>query len=179
MSAGAARRSTRLRGGQNMVEFALVAPMLLVLIFGIIDVSSYFIDRDGVSDAARAGARYAATWPGVTAADYSKIAAAVQSAGYPPIPLADITITYWLIGASTTGTKCGSLTAAGFAPFGSYTAATCETAPSTSAVSPTGGGTMIEVSVSYTYSAPAPIPLPTAATVFTESTEVLEEQAAP
>ena len=62
MAALRARKSRRLRGdgGASLVEFALVLPMLTLLICGIIDFGSLYSDyqslRSGVRDGARNGA---------------------------------------------------------------------------------------------------------------------------
>lgn len=45
--------------GQTAVEFALVAPLLVVLLLGIIQVGIAFHDYVTITDAARAGARKA------------------------------------------------------------------------------------------------------------------------
>ncbi|MFN2298137.1 MAG: TadE/TadG family type IV pilus assembly protein, partial [Anaerolineales bacterium] len=54
----AGRRRTR---GQTMVEFALVLPALLLLIFGIIEFARIFYSWLIVTNAARTGERYAVT----------------------------------------------------------------------------------------------------------------------
>ena len=55
------RRSRRHREqGQTMVEFALVLPILLVVLFGIIQFGITFKDYITLTDAVRAGARTAA-----------------------------------------------------------------------------------------------------------------------
>jgi len=46
--------------GANLVEFAILAPLLIVLIFGIIDFSWVFAQNLGVRSGAREGARIAA-----------------------------------------------------------------------------------------------------------------------
>lgn len=45
--------------GQALVEFALVAPILLVFIFGVLDLGRGIYTYSVVSDVAREGARYA------------------------------------------------------------------------------------------------------------------------
>jgi Flp pilus assembly protein TadG len=50
------RRSTR---GQAMVEFALVAPMFFLLLFGIIEAGRFIFYYETLSNATREGARYA------------------------------------------------------------------------------------------------------------------------
>ena len=46
--------------GQAMVEFAMVAPLFLLLVLATIDFGGYFTSRLGVEEATRAGARAAA-----------------------------------------------------------------------------------------------------------------------
>jgi Flp pilus assembly protein TadG len=54
------RRIRRSEEGQAMVEFALVIPLLLLLIFGIIQFGILFNNYLALTDAVRAGARQAA-----------------------------------------------------------------------------------------------------------------------
>lgn len=46
-----------------MVEFAIVASLLLVLVFGMVDYGRYFLVRTNLTNAVRDGARYAAAIP--------------------------------------------------------------------------------------------------------------------
>jgi Flp pilus assembly protein TadG len=48
--------------GASMVEFALVAPLLLVLLFGIIEFGLILYDQAAITNASREGARYAAMY---------------------------------------------------------------------------------------------------------------------
>jgi len=48
----------RRQTGSNLVEFALVSPLLLILLFGIIDFSLALFNKAVVTNAAREGARY-------------------------------------------------------------------------------------------------------------------------
>jgi Flp pilus assembly pilin Flp len=52
-------RHARNEHGQTAVEFALVAPILIVLLLGIIQIGIAFHDYVTITDAARAGARQA------------------------------------------------------------------------------------------------------------------------
>jgi Flp pilus assembly protein TadG len=54
------KRSER---GSNLVEFALVAPVLVFLLIGIADVGRAFYDYISITNAVREGARYAARHP--------------------------------------------------------------------------------------------------------------------
>jgi Flp pilus assembly protein TadG len=61
------RIDLRKQNGQSMVEFALVAPVLLVLVLGIIQFGIVLNNYMALTDAVRAGSRQAAV--GRTAAD--------------------------------------------------------------------------------------------------------------
>lgn len=50
-------------GGQTMVEFALVLVFLMLIVLGIVDLSRAVYARNTIANAAREGARYAATHP--------------------------------------------------------------------------------------------------------------------
>jgi Flp pilus assembly protein TadG len=52
-------RSAHRARGQAMVEFALVAPMFFVLLFGIIEAGRFIFYYETLSHATREGARYA------------------------------------------------------------------------------------------------------------------------
>jgi Flp pilus assembly protein TadG len=71
---GTARRPRRTRG-QALVEFAIVLPVFLMLIVGMIDIGFGLFVKMSVINAAREGARAA-----VSAPDYSKVPALVTSA---------------------------------------------------------------------------------------------------
>ncbi|MCX2727779.1 pilus assembly protein [Thermomicrobium sp. 4228-Ro] len=50
----------RARTGQNLVEFALVAPLLFLFVFGVVEFGWAFYVHSELTNAAREGARYAA-----------------------------------------------------------------------------------------------------------------------
>ena len=52
--------------GQTLIEFALLAPILFILLFGIIDFGMYLNQRISVQHAVREGGRYAAVHVGCT-----------------------------------------------------------------------------------------------------------------
>lgn len=58
---GASRRSGR---GQSLVEFALVLPVFLVMVFAIVDMARVVWAYDNLGNAAREGARYASVHGG-------------------------------------------------------------------------------------------------------------------
>lgn len=55
--------SRRDKGGQALVEFALIAPLLFLILFGIIQLGFMFGGQNGLSNAAREAARYGSTLP--------------------------------------------------------------------------------------------------------------------
>jgi Flp pilus assembly protein TadG len=54
------RRNIREERGQTMVEFALVVPILCVILFGILQFGAVYNDYITLTDASRVGARKAA-----------------------------------------------------------------------------------------------------------------------
>jgi len=54
------RRIKRSEEGQALVEFALVAPLLFLILFGIVQFGIAFMNSIALTDAVRAGARKAA-----------------------------------------------------------------------------------------------------------------------
>jgi Flp pilus assembly protein TadG len=62
--------------GATLVEWALIAPILFILIFAVIDSSAILFARSTLTHAAREGARYGATHSG----DPAGIAAVVADA---------------------------------------------------------------------------------------------------
>ena len=61
------RRQLKSRPGQGLVEFVLIAPLLLLLIFGLVEFARAWNIRHVVTDAAREGARTMAVYPGGSA----------------------------------------------------------------------------------------------------------------
>ena len=58
------KASRRRRGrGQSLVEFALVLPVLLLILMVALDFGRAFFAWVGITNASRAGAAYAASWP--------------------------------------------------------------------------------------------------------------------
>ena len=52
----------RLQTGANLLEFALVTPLLLVIVFGVADVSLAIFDKAVITNASREGARAGMTF---------------------------------------------------------------------------------------------------------------------
>jgi TadE-like protein len=68
MEQSAPNRIIRRRGGQATVEFALAALLLLLMLFGILEVSRQVFTITGLSNGAKEGAHYAALHPETTVA---------------------------------------------------------------------------------------------------------------
>jgi hypothetical protein len=80
------RKATR---AQAFVEFALVAPLFFLLLFGTIDFGGYFGSRLSVEEAARAGARVAEVQCNQTGCTYSGsaiVTAIVAQEGMVKVP---------------------------------------------------------------------------------------------
>jgi hypothetical protein len=67
--------------GQNAVEFALVVPLLALMIFGLFDLARLFHSAITIAGAARAGARYGAMFPDDGAAIISATEAEAAGSG--------------------------------------------------------------------------------------------------
>jgi Flp pilus assembly protein TadG len=68
--------------GQSIIEFALALPMLVLILFGAIDLARAFQTQIIVTNAAREGARYGSTHPTATIDKFQQIAGA-EAAGFP------------------------------------------------------------------------------------------------
>jgi len=55
-------KRTKCQKGAAAVEFAIIAPLLFVLVFGIIEFSVLFFDKQVITNASREGARYGILW---------------------------------------------------------------------------------------------------------------------
>ncbi|MGH7525149.1 MAG: TadE/TadG family type IV pilus assembly protein [Gemmatimonadales bacterium] len=71
------RRFARAEEGQALVEFALVMPLVLLFLVGIIEFGRAWNEHLVVTDAARAGARSAVVTDGISADSVKKTMAAV------------------------------------------------------------------------------------------------------
>jgi Flp pilus assembly protein TadG len=68
-----------LQTGANLVEFALVTPLLLILVFGIADVSLALFDKGVITNASREGARAGMVFRRPTRVDDTEIRAVVNN----------------------------------------------------------------------------------------------------
>ncbi|GAC1402082.1 MAG: hypothetical protein NVSMB52_15970 [Chloroflexota bacterium] len=130
---------------QGMLEMALVLPILLLIICGILDFGFAFAAKLAVTNSARNGARYASThptsWTAADPAGQTTIEGQIQnSGGTASIPNDDshILISY----LTSSATACGHYSTAGFV--GSQS--TCVVA-----------GNLIQVQVTYHYSLITPV----------------------
>jgi Flp pilus assembly protein TadG len=102
--------ASSLQGGQSLVELALVLPMLLLLLVGVVEIGRYAYVDILVSNAARAGAQYGSQ--SLTAAkDVSGIQLAAQNDGLAsfivtPIQLCGCDSKPGDLGGCPTGTVC-------------------------------------------------------------------------
>lgn len=100
------RNITRNERGQTMVEFALVVPILCVVLFGILQFGALYNDYVTLTDASRVGARKAAVSKYEVSPEAAAEAAARSSAtGLDPAKL-DVLVsaTGWERGQSVTVT---------------------------------------------------------------------------
>jgi hypothetical protein len=85
---GSKRHSKGLKGknGQSLVEFALVVPLLLVLVFGIVEFARAWMTQNILTGAAREAVRIAVLPPpgGGVSAGVARGNAVLASAGLPP-----------------------------------------------------------------------------------------------
>jgi Flp pilus assembly protein TadG len=78
-------RSLAAQRSQALIEFALISPVLLLLIFGIIDIGRAVFYYDTLSHAAREGARQAASASAPLPTDASVLATVVQQVVGAPV----------------------------------------------------------------------------------------------
>jgi hypothetical protein len=122
--------SARARG-QGLVEFALVLPVFMLVVFGVVDGGRYVYQNTVLSQAAREGARLAA----VEASWIGSIDPSCGASGGPVCPTDVATLkSHSLVAANRMVAPFASITsanfymscdAAGAAPTGAWTGATC------------------------------------------------------
>jgi len=89
------RRSVRDDRGAALVEFAIVLPMLLLVVWGIVDFGRLFFTSNSLATSVREGARYAAVLSSPsagTAAIKSKVQASFTPFGGPALTAGLITV---------------------------------------------------------------------------------------
>ena len=134
---GMVRKASAPQKGQSLVEFALVVPVFLALVFAVIGFGILLENKIALNDAARNGARFAAAQPwlydGGSSAASNSIEGVIQRSGSTiAIPNDDshILISFWdPPSAGGTLTECGYYTKSGttvtFTALGAYTMSTC------------------------------------------------------
>jgi len=80
--------------GQSLIEFALILPILLVLIVGALEFGRLFFTKIVVTNAAREGAYYLSIYPGDTANATLAAEAEAANSGISTITVTPNTITY-------------------------------------------------------------------------------------
>ena len=102
-----ARRCARHENGQAMVEMALVLPILLLVLTGILTFGLAFNNYVLLTEATSIGARTLAISRGATTDPCATASSAVIAAA-PLLTPANLSFTFVLNGASYTGTSCSS-----------------------------------------------------------------------
>lgn len=88
--------------GQTLVEFALIIPIVLLLMLGLFDLGRVVFINNSLSDGARHGARHAATDP--RAADYCALIDAAVRSAIRGQPLTTYEVTYITVAADESET---------------------------------------------------------------------------
>ncbi len=171
----AGTRSHATEGGQTLVEFAIIIPVFLLILFGLIDVGRLVYTNAAVSQAAREGARLAAAeaaWTGVTGqascvADASLITSANPGAHVCPTDLAALKshvfdaaqrMTVLLGPVTDVHISCNEGTVADPAPTGDWTESSGGNGCADASGDPfTAPGDLVSVRVDYTYEFFTPI----------------------
>jgi Flp pilus assembly protein TadG len=129
-SSGSPRRPPK-EGGQSLVEFAVMAIPVLLLLMGLIDFGFLFEKQVTLTNAARSGGRYASlhptAWSNLATAPSNSIQGQIQLAGNNttlPNDNTHIALTWYPNGSST---ACGTYSQASNSVIysGGYTQATC------------------------------------------------------
>jgi Flp pilus assembly protein TadG len=132
------------RRGQALVEFAMGTLVLLMLIFGIIEISRILLVYTTVTDAARLGARYAITH-GTPPAGPSTTGTATN-ANVATMQTAVQAVVKSFLAAGTVNINAG-----GLAITTTFPNISCAGASSGSLCSGTTPGNLVQVTVSYPY----------------------------
>ena len=69
--------------GQSMVELAMLLPILLLILLGIIDLGRVFNAYIVITNAAREGVRYGSLYPSDTSGIRARVIAEAQGSGIP------------------------------------------------------------------------------------------------
>ena len=132
------------RRGQALVEFAMVTLVLLMLIFGVIEIGRILLVYTTVTDAARQGARYAITHGTPPAGPSTTGTATNTDVGNMQTAVQAVVKSF--LAAGTVNVNSAGLTIATTFPNMS-----CAGATPSSACSGTTPGNLVQVTVSYPY----------------------------
>jgi Flp pilus assembly protein TadG len=102
------------RGNTDLVEFSLVLPMFLLLMFGLIDLGRYYWIRETVENAVRQAGRYAVT--GQSISGDSRVASIQQVAENAMGGLYSLNTTTITVSSNPVGDPAGATS--GFAGYG-------------------------------------------------------------
>ena len=111
--------STRRRrqSAQSLTEFALILPVLMLILLGVVDFGRVFYYWTSIANAAREGARYGTTHPSAVAttckADPNNIKYRVKQEAGTTMVIADSNITVYWVDSSTGVTTDASANASG------------------------------------------------------------------
>ena len=117
--------------GQGLVEFALVLPVFLMLLFGVIDGARFVYMNSVISQAAREGARLAAveaSWLGSSNPSCGAVGGPVCPATIPALKTDALAAANRMVapfGSITSSDLYLSCDAAGSAPTGQWTGVSC------------------------------------------------------
>ncbi|HBY06523.1 MAG TPA: hypothetical protein DEH22_01535 [Chloroflexi bacterium] len=99
--------------GQALLEFALVLPILFLLVFGAVDLGRVFFAQIALTNAAREGVRYLTVYPDDIDSSFAgSIAAAKSEAGFSGIAPGDVQVTVACSNVDEDANKCDSGTPA-------------------------------------------------------------------
>lgn len=163
----------RRQRGQGMVEFALVATLLITVVLGIMDFAYLFAGRVATTNATRIGARYGAThssaWTNSANPGVSTIEGQLRTTAVPTNLINDdthIQIQYFIPNVAG-GTQCGhySATSNAFVSDNGYTQTQCITP-----------GNLILVKATYNYMFITPLikAVYTSPTINSQAVELIE-----
>jgi Flp pilus assembly protein TadG len=85
-------RRRREQGGQSILEFVVIFPILMLFLFSFVDVGVAMSRRATLNHAVREGARYAATLDNSDGGDFVRNRTSAQSQNL--VPAGDVTICY-------------------------------------------------------------------------------------
>lgn len=164
----------RLEQGQGLVEFALIIPIFMVVLFGLFDAGRMVYTNSALSQAAREGARLAATeasWVGVPGSgcvtDPSAITSANPGAHVCPTDLSSFKshvtdavnrMAVSLGPLAAVHVSCNAGTVGDPAPVGEWTESVGGNGCDDGAGNPVGGtGDVVSVRIEYDYSPITPV----------------------